>query len=128
MDGLIFPAFFSFRHYLELTMKDSLNRFEHCDMDDLVIQREHNLCKLWTKLSKYIEEGEEKQIIHNLLFEMNRIDINGELFRYPYEVGKNGDKLPNSLSSGLYNVKHLKTIMLKIYRFLDGINSLAYNN
>lgn len=125
-DGLIFPAFFSFRHYLELTMKDSLNRFEYGKIDELVIQREHNLCKLWTKLSSYIEDGEEKTIIQNLLFEMNRIDINGELFRYPYEIGENRDKLLNSLPSGLYNIKHLKTTMLKIYRFMDGINSLAH--
>lgn len=125
-DGLIFPAFFSFRHYLELTMKDSINRFEHNGLDELIIQREHNLCKLWTKLSKHIPAGEDKNIVQNLLFEMNRIDPNGELFRYPYEIGKNGAKLRNSLPSGLFEVKRLKTTMLKFYRFMDGINFLAY--
>lgn len=127
-DGLIFPAFFSFRHYLELTMKDSLNRFEHSGLDELVIQREHNLCKLWTKLSKYIEEGKDKTIVQNLLFEMNRIDPNGELFRYPYEVGNNCVKLQNCLPSGLYEIKNLKTTMLKLYSFFENINFLAYES
>ena len=127
-DGLIFPALFSFRHFLELSMKDSLNRFEHDGLDELVIQREHSLCKLWNKLSLYIEEGEDKDIIQNLLFEINRIDPNGELFRYPYEIGIGGMKKQNSLPSGIYEVKKLKTTMLKIYRFLSGINYIAYNS
>ena len=125
-DGLIFPALFSFRHYLELTMKDSLNRFENNVLDEYVIKREHNLCKLWTKLSAYVGEGEEKNIIHNLLFELNRFDINGELFRYPYEIGENWEKLSSSLPSNLYDIKKLKTTMLKMFRFMEEINTLAY--
>lgn len=125
-DGLIFPAFFCFRHYLELTMKDSINQFGDVCLDESIIQREHNLCKLWTKLSEYIPEGEDTELVHNLMFELNRIDKNGELFRYPYEVGDNGEQLSNSLPSGLFEVQQLKTTMLKIYRFMDRINTLAY--
>ena len=127
-DGLIFPAFFSFRHYLELTMKDSLNRLKNRGLDELVILREHNLCKLWTQLSPFIEDGKEKEIIQNLLFEINRFDKDGELFRYPYEVGKDGEQLRNSLPSGLFEIKKLKMTMLKIYRFMSGISYLAYDS
>ncbi len=126
-DGLIYPAFYSFRHYLELIMKDSLNRFGKGGLDKNVIQREHNLCKLWTELSTHFEEGEDKEIIHNLLQELNRIDKNGELFRYPYEIGADWRKVTSSLPSGLFEIKRLKTTMLKIYRFMDGINSLAHS-
>ena len=125
-DGLIYPALFSFRHYLELIMKDSINRFEHVGLDELVIKRTHDLLRLWERLSPYIEKGEDKDIVQDLLIEMNNVDCKGELFRYPYEIGTEGDKLLSSLPSGLYEVKELKTTMLKIYRFMDDINSIAY--
>lgn len=54
------------------------------------------------------------------------IDPKGELYRYPYEIGKDGNKLTSSLPSGLFEIKTLKETMIKVYRFLDGINSLAY--
>ncbi len=127
-DGYIFPALFCYRHYLELTMKDSLNRFEgNGGLDDLVVEREHSLCKLWNKLKRYIGDGEEKEIVQNRIFEFNNIDPNGELFRYPYEISKEGWQLPSSLPSGLHNIKKLKETMIKVYQFLEGINSLAYN-
>ena len=46
--------------------------------------------------------------------------------RYPYEIRKEGYKLTSSLPSGLFEIKTLKETMIKVYRFLDGINSLAY--
>lgn len=128
-DGLIYPALFSYRHYLELTLKETLNMFECSDhLSEEVILREHSIQKLWNKIKTFplIDDGPETEIVQNLLFEFNRIDPNGELFRYPYEIGKEGDKLPSSLPSGLYEIKTLKETMIKVYRFLDGINTLAY--
>lgn len=126
-DGLIYPALFSYRHYLELILKETLNLFE-CSghLSDEVINREHSLAKLWNKLSIHIDEGEDKDIVRNLVFELNRIDPNGELFRYPYEIGKEGYKLTSSLPSGLFEIRNFKETMIKVYRFLDGINTLAY--
>ena len=127
-DGYIFPALFCYRHYLELTMKDSLNRFEgNGRLDNLVVEREHSLCRIWNKLKHYIDEGEEKEMVQNRIFEFNNIDPNGELFRYPYEISKEGWKYPSSLPSGLHNIKKLKETMIKVYQFMNGINSLAYN-
>lgn len=128
-DGLIYPALFSFRHYLELTLKETLNLFE-CSghLSEEVILREHSIQKLWNKIKTFplIDDGPEIEIVQNLLFEFNRIDPNGELFRYPYEIGKEGYKLTSSLPSGLYEIRTLKETMIKVYRFLDGINTLAY--
>ena len=127
-DGLIFPALFSFRHYLELTMKDSINRFGNSGLNDVVITREHNLVCLWETLSPHITNGEDKTIIANLINGFNSVDPKGELFRYPYEIGGNGEKLSNSLPHGLRDLKDMKKTMLKIYRFLDGINWNSYEN
>lgn len=126
-DGLIYPALFSYRHYLELILKETLNLFECSDhLVKEVINREHSLAKLWNKLSPHIDEGEDKDIVRNLVFELNSVDPKGELYRYPYEIGDDGNKLTSSLPSGLYEIKTLKETMIKVYRFLDGINSLAY--
>ena len=128
-DGLIYPALFSYRHYLELTLKETLNLFENSGhLSEEVILREHSIQKLWNKIKSFplVDDGPEIEIVQNLLFEFNRIDPNGELFRYPYEIGKDGYKLTSSLPSGLFEIRTLKETMIKVYHFLDGINTLAY--
>lgn len=126
-DGLIFPALFSFRHYLELTMKDSINRFCNKGLSEIVIERNHNLVEIWGKLSPFLEDGQEKEIVRNLIGGFNALDPNGERFRYPYEIDANDKKIPNALPNGLIGMKELKRIMLKVYRYFDGISFMAYN-
>lgn len=128
-DGLIYPALFSFRHYLELTMKDSLNHFnESGQLDASVIRREHSFINLWNELALYIEEDESKDIMSKLINEVNMVDPISERFRYPYEINSKGEKqLPEIKQRRLNNIKKLKQIMLKMYLFLDGINSLSYD-
>jgi len=128
-DGLIYPALFSFRHYLELTMKDSINYFSNSlEVSKDVLRREHNLKTLWKSLLPYIGEGEEVDIMQKLIFEVNNIDSTSETFRYPYEIDDNGmRRLPKIDQTRLNDVVKLKKIMLKMYRFMDGINSLAHD-
>ena len=126
-DGLIFPALYSFRHYLELTMKDSINRFGNKELSEIVIERNHNLVEIWEKLSPFLEDGQEKEIVRNLIGGFNGLDPNGERFRYPYEIDADDKKIPNALPHGLRGIKELRRTMLKIYRYFDGINFMAYN-
>ena len=48
-DGYIFPALFSFRQYLELTMKDSIHNFKvalgECNDTQIGFKKEHSLKK-----------------------------------------------------------------------------------
>jgi len=123
-DGLIYPALFSFRHYLELTMKDSLNYFSNTNSSLVVKEvqdREHNLKNLWKALLPFVGEGEDVDIM-----EVNNIDPKSETFRYPYELDENGEKrLPHIDQTRLNDVVKLKKVMLKMYRFFDGIHFLA---
>lgn len=129
-DGLIYPALFSFRHYLELTMKDSLNYFCNTNSSQVakeVLDKDHNLKNLWKALLPFIGEGEDVDIMQKLIYEVNNIDPTSETFRYPYEVDENGEKrLPHIDQTRLNDVVKLKRVMLKMYRFLDGINFLAH--
>lgn len=126
-DGLIYPALFSFRHYLELTMKDSLNCFsKSSQLVKEVCEREHSLVLLWKSLLPYLGEGEDVEIMQKLIYEVNNVDSNSETFRYPYEVGEDGKKrLPHIDQTRLNDIYKLKIVMLKMYRFFDGIHFLA---
>ena len=130
-DSLIYPALFSFRHYLELTLKDSLNYFSsHSPQVAKEVQdRDHNLKNLWKGLLPHIGSGEIVDIMQKLIYEVNNIDPTSETFRYPYEVDENGNKrLPHIDQTRLNDVVKLKKVMLKMYRFLDGINCLAHES
>lgn len=131
-DGLIYPALFSFRHYLELTMKDSLNHFNNSNSSRVVKEvqdRDHNLKNLWKALLPYVGTGEDVDIIQKLIYEVNNIDPTSEAFRYPYEIDENGYKrLPHIDQTRLNDVVKLKRVMLKMYRFMDGINWMAHDS
>jgi hypothetical protein len=128
-DGLIYPALFSFRHYLELTMKDSLNYYsQNNQLSEDVINREHNLKVLWKSLLPYVRKGEDVDVMQKLIYEVNNVDPTSEVFRYPYEIDENGRKrTPHIDQTRLNDIVKLKKVILKMYRFLDGINWLAHN-
>ena len=131
-DGLIYPALFSFRHYLELTMKDSLNYFSRRDSSQVVkevLDRDHNLKTLWKALLPFIGKGVDVDIMQKLVYEVNNIDPTSATFRYPYEVDENGNKrLPHIDQTRLNDVLKLKKVMLKMYSYLDGINYEAHKS
>ena len=96
---------------------------------DEILKRDHNLKNLWKALLPFIGEGEEVDIMQKLIYEVNNIDPTSETFRYPYEVDENGYKrLPHIDQTRLNDLFKLKRMMLKMYCFLDGINSLAHES
>ena len=126
-DGLIYPALFSFRHFLELSMKDSIKQYRGGEPADCAINREHNLMVIWNEFQSYINKSEDKEIMEKLINEVNMIDPTSEIFRYPYIINTEGNlSMPDVKQTRLNDIKSLKTIMLKMYRFLDGENSLSY--
>lgn len=112
-DSYIIPAIYCFRHYIELTIKDSIYHFSNKKIGG------HSLLELWEKLYPCIECNEEVVIIDKLIKELDSYDKNGTAFRYDYNLkGKD-----NSLKySDLVDVNNLRTVMLQMYRFFDGIN------
>ena len=114
---------------MELTLKDTLIRFSKAStVVKEVLEREHNLKKLWKSLLPYIEDDDDVRIMQKLVYEVNNIDPTSETFRYPYEVDEYGNKrLPHIDQTRLNDVFKLKRVMLKMYRFLDGVNSLSYD-
>ena len=128
-ESYINPVMFSFRQYLELTMKDSLLRFRlwrkstsrgEANLDG------HNLFNLWRDLKQYIEpKDKEVNRIGRLVEELNAADEDGTLFRY-------NEFLTNSIKNKkktrpLIDIDILYLRILQLYNFFEGINTLARN-
>ena len=144
-DGYIYPALFSFRHYLELTMKDTLNIIEgKGKVAKVVTNKVHTLIDIWDDFKKIVPKDDECIIIESLIKEISDIDPYSFTFRYTYDVRGNkiGINIDNNTnindrnvfkSNDLMNLKpilidneNLKSVMLKMYSYFDGINLLAH--
>lgn len=137
-DGYLYPAIFCFRQYLELTMKDSIhylkvNNGEIAD-SNLGYNPGHSLVKVWESLKDCIKDDindcTETNIVEKLILEFNQIDPSSTRFRYCYnmEINLNTKKLENIADYedlGLVDTYNLRNIMLKLYRYFEGINGLA---
>lgn len=125
----IYPVLFCFRQYLELTMKDSILYFRlrrkvaysgESNLDG------HNLLVLWDNLKQYFDVNDsEVKNFHRIIMELNSVDSNGELFRYGSSLTKK--VLNKNVEMPLVDVSILFTRIIQLYRFFEGINTMARN-
>lgn len=134
-DSYIFPALFCFRQYLELVIKKSILFFRRWDTTPIEGESDfktHNLVDLWNKLKIHITPIDaEVQNVERLIYELNEIDSDGSTFRYDYGLNNLFTSKKNKIIDGLINVDVLKTRMLQLYLFFDGIDEnarIAFDN
>lgn len=125
----IFPVMFCFRQYLELTMKDSIL---YCRLRRKVAYsgesnlEGHDLLMLWENLKLYIDVNDSVvKNVHRIIVELNSVDSNGELFRYGSSLTKK--VLDKNVEMPLIDVEVLFKRMIQLYRFFEGINTMARN-
>ena len=110
-DTSILPALYCFRHYLELTIKQTLTEY------GVELKETHNLSALFEKLLKHIEENEETKIIKKLIHELTDVDCGGCSFRYNRSL-----KSPTSKEfDRTIDVDTLRIRLLQLYSFFYGI-------
>lgn len=126
----IAPCLYCFRHYIELTLKDTLWHYSRCgyDIDIAELNDEHNLSVLWDKLLPLTgrKDGRTRNI-GRLLHEISDVDKSGTAFRYSYHFSKN-NRIQNTPINMCIDNKVLYTRMLQIYRFLEGLNDEIVNS
>lgn len=147
-DGFIYPALFSFRHYLELTMKDTLNMMAgKGKVSSVVTNKVHNLSEIWTEFKNNVPDDQEKIIIEELIEELTLADPCSFNFRYTYDLKGNKtllyikredkkldleeqelDNLDPETFPLLIDNSNLKKIMLKMYNYFEGINWKVSNS
>ena len=124
-DSYVFPALFNFRQYLELTMKESISSFEKLGgqyKDD----KNHTLTSLWNSLSVFLDKGDkELPVVGKLIQEFDDKDRYSMAFRYPYQKGKEGELQQENSFNDLIDIENLRTKMLQLYRFFEGVSELA---
>ena len=125
----ITPCLYCFRHYVELTLKDTLWYYNRCgyNVDLMELNEEHTIAALWDQLYPLIgRKDESTRNVGRLLHELSDIDKRGTTFRYSYFFSKNNRVLNQPLNMLIDN-KSLYVRMIQIYRFLQGLNDEIVN-
>lgn len=125
----IAPCLYCFRHYVELTLKDTLWHYSKCGYNVSIteLNDEHNLATLWDKLLPLSGRKDEKtRIIGRFLHEISDVDRSGTTFRYSYHFSKDNRIQSVPLNMKINN-KLLYVRMLQVYRFLEGLNDEIVN-
>jgi len=124
-DSYVSPALFNFRQYLELTMKESISSFEKLGgqyKDD----KNHTLTSLWNSLYVFLDKGDKAlPVVGKLIQEFDDKDRYSMTFRYPYQKGKEGELQQENSFNDLIDIENLRTKMLQLYRFFEGVSELA---
>lgn len=122
-DSYIFPALYCFRIYMENTMKESILLFKTgVNIEDL---KKHGLINLWEMLTPYIPSDGTTKKARRLILEYESYDPDSTAFRYCHVVNRQlGDNKGKILSSGI-SIDALRSSMLFIYHFFEGVNELA---
>lgn len=144
IDSLIYPILFSFRHYLELIIKDTIRNYNLIDKkissDEIGFKKEHSILNLWSLLKSRIIENYkdyDKEIykqcvvenisVENMLIEINNLDEYSFGFRYPFQVvdyGKNiKSKIVYMFGELKIDLHNLNESMSKLINYFEGLNS-----
>ncbi len=129
-DSYIFVSLYCFRHYLELSMKDSILHSNSSRTISKIMG--HNLKDLYKQILELprINEDDTTQIVQKMIDTIHDYDASGTAFRYPYSVQDTTGALKTTMRHfpRLINVHILKIRMLQLYLFFDGINNMVHNN
>lgn len=128
-DSYIFVALFCFRHYLELTMKDTLIHYYQDKAVLKIMECRHNLVSLFREVMNLpnMHQDAETNAIENIINTIQGYDPTGTVFRYPYSINEQTGEIKPSIRPriGLKDVRILKTRMMQLYNFFDGVNSMV---
>lgn len=115
-DSYIYPAMFSFRLYIESSIKMIVLKYA----PDTKFECGHNLTELWNELLCHIESDEYVDSVGNIIRELQNIDPKATAFRYSGALNAAYEK-KRQVFSMLIDVKKLRHRILQIYRFFDGL-------
>lgn len=94
-DTSVYPILFTARHFIEIYIKQKINAINCLKVQEVVSGKpvgEHNIKSLWDNFIKIVEQTKDSRLtiyiekIAPYIQDFNRIDPNGETFRYPYSL------------------------------------------
>lgn len=128
-DFLIYPLVYTYRHYLELKLKEIIVEGHGILNQTKDFQKEsHDLIKLWHELERtmklvYKEEYQAPQpTIEKKIKELHDTDINSDGFRYP--MNQKGKQNLENLK--VINFRNFKDEVLEVKQYLETIADSFY--
>lgn len=94
-DSLVYPMLFNFRHYLEISMKDTLRYYRISNREinscGVGFKTEHKLLEIWKELKQYLPHNEDFSKLECLLMSFDAVDHMSFSFRYPFDNPAKGE-------------------------------------
>ncbi|OIQ95134.1 hypothetical protein GALL_228310 [mine drainage metagenome] len=144
MDLLVSPIIFSLRHFIELSLKDTIRNFNIAlkinSPDEIGFKQTHDLNELFNDLKKILStyksrfsmDMSEEELMQNLLAtenilkELNNYDQYSFSFRYPFKrESKSSGKIQESLPPMNIDLKNLKEVSTRLIAILDYLSTEA---
>lgn len=115
-DSLVLPLLFCYRQYIELRLKDIVEKVNIFEEEDDSYERVHDLKKLWAIVKSRARDGiddheyETLKTVEACIMEFHEADRRGVGFRYP-----------EALPFHNLDVANLEMVMRRISTFLDSL-------
>lgn len=124
-DTLVYPVVFLYRQYLELAIKNLIQKGRKLQDGNETIPQGHKIHELWKVCEKIFDDVapddsvEEIKQINRLISEFCSIDPKATAFRYPEDT----DGTPSLPGITHINIRNVGDVMAKISVILDGANA-----
>ena len=122
-DFLVYPILFSYRHFIELSLKEIIRNARSLLDKDGSAPETHNLANLWNTAEPLLMEIEKGSAptyrdVRACLARFDEMDPTSEAFRYP--VKRSGENaLPDDLHS--LDLGQVREVIANIAAFLDAV-------
>lgn len=131
VDTAVFPAFFLYRQFIELSLKEFILYFYEGTKEEKITKLSrlnHNLRRMWQEFSKIMPEAEDEEqrntneVVEKYIFEFAELDKSSFNFRYP--ITKNMDLIFQEEKR--INLRHVQNIMEELSNFFSGVSDHLY--
>lgn len=136
IDCQIYPILYTFRHYLEIILKDTLRYYkilnDEVKSDEIGYKKGHHLFEIWENLKPYLlndsihcsEESKIEEAVEKIILEMDGVDKDSFGFRYAFKGEKDEkNKVRYSIPNGMtIEIKNLQEVIVRTINYFEGIN------
>ncbi len=125
LDSVVFPAFFLYRQFIELSLKQAILQFSGGNYAERVLtlkQLNHDLIAMWKEFIKVLPEARDQrerttlEVVEKYIEEFSTIDRSSFSFRYPITK----DLKPIFGEEQRINLRHVKERMDELESFFSG--------
>lgn len=125
LDTVVFPAFFLYRQFIELSLKQSILRFssgEYKEKVQTIRRLNHNLIAIWKEFLKVLpearNEGEKHVLVVVEKYIKDFVEFDSSSFNFRYPIKKDLELVFGQEKR--INLRHVKEIMDELESFFYG--------